>query len=215
KMLFADSDHIYAGPGNTEAALTETDVLAGLKDLAKQVKASGVREVTGDVLIDDRLFPRSKGSGSGPSIVTPIMVNDNVIDVIVTPGAKAGDKASIELRPQTSYVQIDAQVDTVSKSGRLSVTARHVGPNRFVVRGQIPAGAKPAVRICPVEDPAGFARALFIDALRAEGVKVHASALETPTATVPEKDGYDKLTRAALLRSPPRSEAIKVTLKVS
>src|SRR5262249_8520272 len=71
KMLFADSDHIYASPCNTETALTDSDVLAGLKDLAKQVKASGVREVTGDVLIDDRLFPRSKGSGSGPTVVTP------------------------------------------------------------------------------------------------------------------------------------------------
>ena len=215
KMLFADGDHIYASPGNTDTALTETDVLAGLKDLAKQVKASGVLEVTGDVLIDDRLFPRSRGSGSGPSIVTPIMVNDNVIDVVVTPAAKAGDRATIETRPLTSFVQIDVLVDTVEKGEKLNVTARRVGQDRFVVRGQIPVGSKPVIRICPVDDPAAFARALFIEALRAEGVKVHASALEAPTADLPEKETYAKLTRAAVFRSPPLSEALKVTLKVS
>lgn len=215
KMLFADSDHIYAGPGNNDTALTQTDVLLGLKDLAKQVKASGVREVTGEILIDDRLFPRSVGSGSGPRVVTPIMVNDNVVDVVVTPAAKAGEKATVELRPQTSYVRVDALVDTVAKSERRNVTVRRVGQEKFVVRGQVPVGSKPTIRICPVEDPTAFARAIFIDALRGEGIKVNASALDTPTAELPEKESYAKLTRAALFRSPPFSESVKVILKVS
>jgi serine-type D-Ala-D-Ala carboxypeptidase/endopeptidase (penicillin-binding protein 4) len=143
------------------------------------------------------------------------MANDNLVDVIVRPGAKAGDKASIELRPETTFVQVDARVDTVAKGEKLSVTTRRVGTGRFVVRGQIPVSVKQAVRVCAVDDPAGFARALFIDALRAEGVKIHASVLETPTAELPEKDSYDKLSRVALFRSPPLSEAIKVILKVS
>jgi D-alanyl-D-alanine carboxypeptidase/D-alanyl-D-alanine-endopeptidase (penicillin-binding protein 4) len=215
KLLFTDGDHIYASPGSRDTAVTDSDPLAGLKDLAKQVKASGVRELTGDVLIDDRLFPRSSGSGSGPRIVTPIVVNDNLVDVIVRPSAKTGDKASVELRPETPFVQIDALVDTVAKGERLSITTRRVGANRFVVRGQIPSDVKQAVRVCAVDDPAGFARALFIEALRAEGVKVRASSLEAPTAELPQKDGYDKLTRVALFRSAPLSEAIKVILKVS
>jgi D-alanyl-D-alanine carboxypeptidase/D-alanyl-D-alanine-endopeptidase (penicillin-binding protein 4) len=71
------------------------------------------------------------------------------------------------------------------------------------------------VRICPVDDPAGFARALFIEALRREGVEVKASILRSPPAELPEEASYAKLTRVALFRSPPLSEAIKVTLKVS
>jgi D-alanyl-D-alanine carboxypeptidase/D-alanyl-D-alanine-endopeptidase (penicillin-binding protein 4) len=106
-------------------------------------------------------------------------------------------------------------VDTVEKGGKLSVTTRHVGPDRFVVRGSIPVGVSQAVRICAVDDPAGFARALFIDSLRDAGVKVRASALEAPTAELPAADGYDKLTRAAVYRSPPLSESLKVILKVS
>jgi D-alanyl-D-alanine carboxypeptidase/D-alanyl-D-alanine-endopeptidase (penicillin-binding protein 4) len=62
---------------------------------------------------------------------------------------------------------------------------------------------------------AGFARALFIDALRGEGVKVQASTLEAPTAALPEVESYAKLTRIGVYRSPALSEAIKVILKVS
>src|SRR5579883_2206323 len=57
KMAFKDHDHIYAHflPG---AELTDTDPLAGLKTLARQVAESGIRQVGGDVLVDDRLFPK-------------------------------------------------------------------------------------------------------------------------------------------------------------
>ena len=62
---------------------------------------------------------------------------------------------------------------------------------------------------------AGFARALFIETLRQSGVAVDASPLRSPHAELPPRHGYDKLTRVAVFSSPPFSEAIKVTLKVS
>ena len=47
----------------------------------------------------------------------------------------------------------------------MKIETERVGPESFTVRGQIPTGAKPMLRICPVDDPAGFARALFIEKL--------------------------------------------------
>jgi D-alanyl-D-alanine carboxypeptidase/D-alanyl-D-alanine-endopeptidase (penicillin-binding protein 4) len=214
RLAFTDHDHIYAGPTDTETRLTDGDPLAGLRSLARQVRSAGIEEITGDVLIDDRLFSHAHGSGSGPDLVTPIMVNDNIVDVTVHPGAKAGDPVRIEWRPVTELVQIDARVETVAR-GKPLVTTQRVGPGRWVVRGRVPAGGKPVVRICPVGDPNGFARALFIDCLRGEGVKVGASVLAAPSAALPEAGSYEKLPRVALLRSPPLVEALKVILKVS
>jgi D-alanyl-D-alanine carboxypeptidase/D-alanyl-D-alanine-endopeptidase (penicillin-binding protein 4) len=137
------------------------------------------------------------------------------VDVVVTPAAKAGEPATAKMVPATDYVQLDVQVETATE-GRLSrVVTERVGPQRYTVRGQVAVNAKPVVRICVVDDPAGFARALFIEALRAEGVVVKASGLRAPTAELPEKESYAKLTRVAVHKSPPLSEAIKVTLKVS
>src|SRR5262245_14441151 len=85
-MAFANADHTYAGPTTTEHEITNTNPLAGLADLARRVHESGIRTIQGDVLIDDRLFPHARGTGSGPDLLTPIVVNDNVVDLIVTPG---------------------------------------------------------------------------------------------------------------------------------
>ena len=214
-LLFKDHDHIYANWLSTRTELTDADPLAGLNDLAHQIKESGIKQIEGDVLIDDRLFARSHGSGSGPDVVTPILVNDNVVDVLVTPAAKAGEPATVEFRPQTAYTQIDVQVDTVAEGKPAKLEAERVGPERFVVRGEVPVNGKPLVRICPVDEPAAFARALFIEALRREGVSVPAGVHQTPTAELPEKGSTRDLTRVAVLKSPPFSEAVKVTLKVS
>jgi D-alanyl-D-alanine carboxypeptidase/D-alanyl-D-alanine-endopeptidase (penicillin-binding protein 4) len=167
------------------------------------------------VLIDDRLFAHARGSGSGPDLLTPVVVNDNILDVVLTPAAEAGKPAKVELRPKTAFLQADVRVDTVAKGRKPRVEVRHVGPQRYVVRGTIPVGHRPLVRICPVDEPAGFARALFIEALRSEGVEVRASALQAPTAELPEKGAYGRLQRVAVHTSPPFSEMLKVTLKVS
>jgi D-alanyl-D-alanine carboxypeptidase/D-alanyl-D-alanine-endopeptidase (penicillin-binding protein 4) len=213
-MAFTDSDHIYAN-GNSTAQLTATDPLAGLKSLAQQVAAAGIRRIQGDVLVDDRLFAHSRGSGSGPSVLTPMVINDNVVDVVVTPADQAGKPATVRMRPETACVQMDAQVDTVGEKAPLRVDARSVGPHSFTVRGQIPVRSKPLVRIYAVDDPASFARALFIEALRREGIRVAASPLQAAGADLPEKDSYAKLSRVAVFTSLPFSEVIKVTLKVS
>src|SRR5581483_3151844 len=125
-----------------------------------------------------------------------------------------GQPATYELRPKTDLVQIDVQVDTVVAKGRTRITTSRVGPQRWTVRGRVALGAEPQVRICAVDDPAGFARALFIEALRREGVVVPASVLRAPTAELPEAGSYSKLPCVAKFRSPPLSEALKVTLKV-
>jgi D-alanyl-D-alanine carboxypeptidase/D-alanyl-D-alanine-endopeptidase (penicillin-binding protein 4) len=214
RLAFTDNDHTYAN-GSSKAELTEPDPLAGLKALARQVRQAGVRKVTGEVLIDDRLFESARGSGSGPDRLTPILINDNVVDVTITPGAKYGDPASVKLRPETSVIQMDAQVDTVEFGQPSRTTIQTVGPGKFTVRGQVPARTRPVVRIFSVDDPAHFARALFIEQLRNEGVDVDASPLQSPRATLPDQEDYAKLPRVGLLVSHPFSEAIKVILKVS
>jgi len=59
-IAYKDHDHTYAN-GNESGQLTEPDPLAGLNELARQVAAAGIKRVRGDVLIDERLFEKSKG----------------------------------------------------------------------------------------------------------------------------------------------------------
>jgi D-alanyl-D-alanine carboxypeptidase/D-alanyl-D-alanine-endopeptidase (penicillin-binding protein 4) len=214
-LAFKDHDHTYANWLNTNSELTDTDPLAGLTELARQVYKAGIHRVDGDVLIDDRLFPRARGSGSGPDVLSPIVINDNTLDVTITPAAEPGQPASITVRPATDFIQVDARVETAARGTAVTVSAERVAPFRYTIRGHVPAGGKPVLRICPVDDPGSFARALFIRCLQNEGVTVTASAFRPPTAELPEKDAYSQLARVASFSSPPLSELLKVTLKVS
>jgi D-alanyl-D-alanine carboxypeptidase/D-alanyl-D-alanine-endopeptidase (penicillin-binding protein 4) len=213
QIAFKDSDHTYAN-GNETAELTEPDPLAGIKDLARQVAESGVTRVRGDVLIDDRLFDRSEGTGSGPSRLTPIMVNDNLIDFLITPGT-SGEVAAVRSRPETIAFQVDARVETVGKGQETHVQVMNAGSDRIIVRGQIAEGHKPLVRVYEVEDAASFARCLFIEALGRAGVVVDASPLlaNRPDQLPPRDDSEAK--PVARFISPPFSESAKLILKVS
>jgi D-alanyl-D-alanine carboxypeptidase/D-alanyl-D-alanine-endopeptidase (penicillin-binding protein 4) len=213
-MAFTNNDHTYADATTTTDSLTPTDPLAGLNALARQVKAAGIDRVEGDVLIDARLFDPATSSGSGPRLVTPIVVNDNVIDVIVTPAPAADRPASVTLRPETAFVAVDAQVQTAA-DGRPVVDLSSPGPGKLVVRGQVPVTAKAQLRSQPVDNAGQFARMLFIEALWRQGVAIAASPLREPRADLPDRDAYRTLTRVAVFVSPPLSEAVKVTLKVS
>jgi D-alanyl-D-alanine carboxypeptidase/D-alanyl-D-alanine-endopeptidase (penicillin-binding protein 4) len=137
------------------------------------------------------------------------------VDAVITPADKAGEPAKVRMQPETAFVQMDAQVSTVEEKKPVRLDIGVAGPHRFTIRGQIPVKAKPWVRIYPVDDPAGFARALFIERLCQAGVAIDASPLRPPQSELPPRDGYDKLTQVAAFTSPPFSEAIKVTLKVS
>jgi D-alanyl-D-alanine carboxypeptidase/D-alanyl-D-alanine-endopeptidase (penicillin-binding protein 4) len=214
EIAFDDHDHTYAD-GDGKTRLTDPDPLAGLDDLAKQIADLGIRAVEGDVLIDDRLFDKETSTGSGPQQLTPILINDNVIDVIVTPSSPGGP-ASVDWRPKGTAIQVDADVVTAASDEPTAILIRAFEGNRVSVRGRIAAGRPPAIYVVETGDPASFARSLFIDALNRAGVKVSASALDAnDIAALPSRDSYATFPKVAELVSPSFSEEMRLVLKVS
>lgn len=214
RIEFANADHTYAGfsPG---AALTAADPCGGLKEIARQIKAAGVKQVDGDVLIDDRLFEAADSSGSGPEHCSPIVINDNLIDVTVKP-TKPGKPAEVSWRPECTALVVDARVMTVDADAKTEVKIETPDERALLIRGRIAAGAEPALRPIEVRSPANFARRLLIDALQAEGVPVEASTIaDNRPAALPAAADYAQAKQVATLESPPFSENARLILKVS
>jgi len=214
-LLFVDDDHIYSG-SNNRGGVVPTDPLAGLDHLAREVVASGVKAVSGEVVVDDRIFEAAESTGSGPSRVSPVVINDNLVDVVASPGGKAGEAAEVRLVPRSAFVSADVRVETVAEGEPATLRVRPAGPRRFSVRGKVPLGHAPLVRTYEVDDPASFARTLFIEALRRRGVDVEAASVaDNPAHRLPARSAVGELPKVAEYTSPPLKEYLRVILKVS
>ncbi len=212
-LAFTNHDHTYADFSASE--LTETDPFEGIDDLARQIAGSGIRQVR-DILVDDRLFEREAGEPGDNTRSSPIMVNVNVIDLIVTPGKSIGSLAAIQMRPQTAFAQVDCQVETVAAGDGSEVQVERINSRTFSVKGKIERGRRPLVKIAWIEEPEELVRTLLIERLRKLGVKVERSLfLPADREALPSIDAYEGLAVIAQHTSPPFSEVIKVILKVS
>lgn len=211
RIAFENFDH---GDANALpfATLTKEDPLAGLDSLAKQIKAQGVTSVNGDVVIDDRLFETME---KDEYVLTPIMINDNLIDLTIKP-AEVGKTATIDFRPKVPGYTVTSQVETVAAGKELVTEIGATGAGQIVVEGQIPADQGELIRTYQIEEPAPYARTLFIQALLNNGITVNAPISgDNPENLLPEKGSYKTIDQLAELTSPPLSEDIKLTNKVS
>ncbi len=213
-IAYTGMDHTDAGmDGPLSAVLTRQDPLAGINNLARQVAASGIKRVNGDVIIDDRLFEIS--SDGKEFVRTPITVNDNLIDFVITP-TTPGMAATVDWRPRTAFYTVKSQVKTVAKTESPQIAITSGGPHIITVEGSVPAEGNPFIRVWQVKEPSSFARTLLIEALKREGVTVKAGSLgKNPSERLPARNAYASKNRVALFKSPPYSEQVKLILKVS
>ena len=86
-LAFQNQDHAYDSmPGG--AKLVPGDPLAALREIAAQIAKAGVRKIAGHVLVDVSLFPEGERELGTGVVLSPIAVNDNLIDVTMVLGRR-------------------------------------------------------------------------------------------------------------------------------
>jgi D-alanyl-D-alanine carboxypeptidase/D-alanyl-D-alanine-endopeptidase (penicillin-binding protein 4) len=210
-LAFTDNDHTYSGGSNFTTAVVTTNPLAGLQALARGVRDAGIRRVDGDVLVDDRLFDPARSTGSGPSQVLPIVVNDNVVDLVVTPAPNVGAPAMVRAVPDALCINVESTVTTEARGSRPHIEVKHERPGGITVGGHVPIGHAPIARYVEMERPAEAARALLIEALAKTGVATRGNGSDR----LPARDQMAELPLVTEFVSPPLRESIRVILKVS
>jgi D-alanyl-D-alanine carboxypeptidase len=94
-LAFENEDHSYDGGPDTKAV--PGDPLLALEDLAQQIAVRGISRVTGRVIVDDSLYSAGFPESGTGAVVSPIMVNDNIVDVTVAPGARPGEPTTFSV----------------------------------------------------------------------------------------------------------------------
>jgi D-alanyl-D-alanine carboxypeptidase/D-alanyl-D-alanine-endopeptidase (penicillin-binding protein 4) len=212
---FAARDHAYTGLLMGKAVLG--DPLRVLKELASGVLMSGVGRIRGKVIVDASLFP-SEVEPATHSTISPVMFNDNVIDVTATSAASVGGPVAVEVSPALPYLKVINKVKTGKPDSELELqftsdATEADGSHTVVLEGNIPAGRETAQAAYKVRDPALFATQGFCAALRWAGILLEAPVAEGAEGTTPAANARRTLLTEHV--SPPFKEEVKLTLKVS
>jgi D-alanyl-D-alanine carboxypeptidase/D-alanyl-D-alanine-endopeptidase (penicillin-binding protein 4) len=164
----------------------QREASGSLDQLAEELYKRGVRRVRGGIVGDESYF-RGDPLGDGwlwndvqwyfGAEVSALTINDNEINVSVTPASKPGDAASIRLKPQSAYVSIENDANTVESGTPATIgITRGLSDNNVRVWGDFPVGARALSTRLSVHQPALWAALLFQDALKRRGIEVEGKA---------------------------------------
>ena len=217
-LAFENEDHAYDGDVHTHAV--PGDPLLIIRRLAEQVAAHGIKRINGRVLVDATLFKSGDRELGTDVVMSPIVVNDNLVDLMVGPGAKGGAAAVVTPAPVTSYVRIVNDVRTGAPGSAPTVdfsedTADANGLHTVKVTGVMPLGGPPILYAYRVPEPARFAEVTFTEALRERGVNVMQKGAPGIVDFKSLSASYAPGNVVAEHVSLPLKEDVRITLKVS
>lgn len=162
--------------------------LAALEALADQVRERGVRLVTGNVVGDDTAFPWEPYGGGWAwddliwdygAPISALTINDNVVNLTVTPGTNPGDPVTFAWNPDVTgsfyTVENDARTSVAGSQPSLGLD-RPLGSREFRLFGTLPAGGAASHIGLAIIDPAQFAAIAFRKMLEARGITVTGAA---------------------------------------
>jgi serine-type D-Ala-D-Ala carboxypeptidase/endopeptidase (penicillin-binding protein 4) len=192
--------------------------------LATQLAASGVREVLGDLVADDSYF-------SGPAVgagweardlqswfavpSSALSVQENVVDLTLTPAASPGGPVSLMLDPPGAITRVVNTMTTSAQHARSDVNLyRAPGDSTLYAFGNVAARSEAQSFKLAMTDPAWFAGNLLRNALTRHGIRVEGQVrvLHWPE---PNHIGLDKAIVVAQVLSPPLMEVLTRGLKRS
>src|SRR6266853_1423678 len=169
-LAFEDHDHTYGGP---DSVGLPGDPLVVMQEFARQVAAKGIKRIKGRVLVDATLFPEGERELGTGVVISPIVVNDNVVDVVVSAGTEEKSAVQLKIAPQTAYVTIINQATTGKAGSRTSLRYENEklnpdGTRSVTLTGNMAIDAKPAMEAYAVPEPSRYAATVLVEALKGE-----------------------------------------------
>jgi len=164
------------------------DRLAPMAELAQQLREAGVTQIPGAIIGDDTRYVRQE-HGRGWSVndplwgygapVSALAFNDNIIEMQILPGGRAGQLARVILIPDLPYYQVNNRLKTL---GTRTVPTglqldREPGSRTILLWGDISVRSAGRRLSLAVDDPALYAAMALRDRLEALGVEVAGETL--------------------------------------
>ncbi len=216
-LAFQNEDHAYDGSPHTKAV--PGDPLIVLRQLAAQVQSSGIKAIDGRVVVDASLFASPGPEGGTGTMVSPMILDDNVVDVTISPGDHPGDPTTSTVSPQTPYVRFENKTTTGKAGSEPTIdmsndVTQPDGTHVVTITGTTPAG--PTILYAyRVTNPDVFAAMALGDILRNMRVRITTPPSAAPFDPAVAKASYIVPNLVASHTSLPLAQDVRITLKLS
>lgn len=150
--------------------------------LVNEFTRAGVREISGDIIVDDTLFDAERiDPGRDPGRVNraydaPIgaaSFNWNSINVFIRPGKKSGESAQVVADPVSNYIKLISHVTTSGKSASINIQRIDGAKgDTLKVSGNIPAGSDEIVKYVSISKPDLWTGYHLVEFLKQRGINV-------------------------------------------
>lgn len=156
--------------------------------MAEVIQKQGIKTIKGNLVGDDSWYDNVRYSldlpwsdetehyGAQISALTASPTSDfdaGSVKIEVKPGMKDGDIPNVKMTPQTKYVKVINLAKTVAENEKKKLTIqREHAKNIVIIKGTIPARAKPEKEYVGVWDPTRYAVFLLKQSLTKHGITV-------------------------------------------
>lgn len=152
-----------------------------LAELADQLIARGLKQISGDIVGDDSYFPRERYPDGWEiddmvweygAAISAIVVDDNTVTLTLTPGGHSGDPVNALVDPATPDFTVENHVVTSAAKEKPDLRlTREPGAQTVLVTGILPTNSAPRKLVLAIEEPAQHAASLLAQLLADRGVK--------------------------------------------
>jgi len=156
------------------------DAMAVPQLMARAVREAGIAEITGDLVLDDRLFDREFRAPGWPAAdalwwyaapVCALSFNDNCLDIRITGGARAGAPAIVEVSPDIGFGRVANRASTCARRNEEGLAFAREADGIIAITGRIRSKVARAENIT-VEQPALYLGSALRRALADEAAVV-------------------------------------------
>ncbi len=171
----------YGDPVLTDERLTE---------LMQELRFLGVRNVTGDLIVDDTFFDAERvgrgwkstyGASAYSAQISALSLNLNTVEVRVRP-TQPGRPAHVTLKPENTFFEVINKTTTSGGGTRLQISRQLVnGRNQIIVSGSLYSRGRTEVETINLEDPTLYVGNVAQNLLRKEEVIVQGKVAKGTT----------------------------------
>jgi D-alanyl-D-alanine carboxypeptidase/D-alanyl-D-alanine-endopeptidase (penicillin-binding protein 4) len=183
----------------------------------------GVKKISGNIIGDDNSFD-DQHLGNGWSYdyldswyaapVGALQINENYIDLMISPGDSLNGKGLIEPNIKTDAIKIINELVT-SDTGRNYIRYnRPFGSNEITVWGRIKIDSKPFEISPSIPDPTDFYIKVFKETLEQNGIIVDGNTIDCDFIENYSLDST-KIYHTITFNSPPLKDIVKILMKRS